>query len=255
MVRLNGVNNGRVLFILSGNVHTNGNVAALYLVVQRLANVMQQAGTLCLGDVHVKLCGQNAGKICHFQRMVQHILAIAGAVVQAAQQLYNIGVQAVQAHVHHCFFALALHGKLQLAAAFINRLLNARGVDAPIADQALQRHAGNFAAHRVKAGKRDGLGRVINDKVYAGGCFQRADVAALAANDAALHFVRRQGHHRHGGLAGMVGRAAGNGLANQLARHGFGLVLCLRFIRGNVHGLFVGKLLVQFRQKQLLGIL
>ena len=52
----------------------------------------------------------------------------------------------------------------------------------------------------------------------------------------------------------MVCRAAGNSLADQLARHCLGLVLCLCFICGNVHGLLVGKLLVQLRQKQLLGV-
>ena len=63
-------------------------MAALDLVVQRLADVMQQAGTAGLRDVHAELCGQDTGEIGHLQRVVQHVLAVAGAVAQAAQQLY-----------------------------------------------------------------------------------------------------------------------------------------------------------------------
>ena len=187
--------------------------------------------------------------------MVQHVLAVAGAVAQAAQQLYHIRVDAVDAYVHNSLFALALHGELQLAAAFFNGLLNAGRVDTAVADEFFQRHAGNLAAHRVKAGKRDGLGRIVNDKVNPRGCLQRADVAALPADDAAFHFVTGQRHHGYRGFAGMVGGTARHGLADELAGHCVALVLGLRLERGDVHCLFVGELLVQTVEQQLLCVL
>ena len=41
---------------------------------------------------------------------------------------------------------------------------------------------------------RDSRG-IVDDEVHARGGFQRADVAALAADDAALHFIAGQRHH------------------------------------------------------------
>ena len=55
---------------------------------------------------------------------------------------------------------------------------------------------GDLAADRVEAADEHRLGRVIDDQVDARGLLQGADVAALAADDAALHLVRRDGHDR-----------------------------------------------------------
>ena len=56
----------------------------------------------------------------------------------------------------------------------------------------------------------------VDDKIHAGGSFQRADVAALTADDTALHLVAGQGHHADGGLAAVVGSAAADGLTDDL---------------------------------------
>ena len=53
----------------------------------------------------------------------------------------------------------------------------------------------------------------------------------------------------------MVGRAAGNGLADHLAGHVVHHILQAGLIGGNAHGLFVGQLAVQAGQQQLLGVL
>ena len=255
MVGLDGMDDSRVLLVLAGDLHTDLDVAAFDLVVQRLADVVQKAGTAGLGHVHAHLGGQQAGEVGHFQRVVQHVLAKAGAEFQPAQQLHDVGVNAVQAHLHHRALAFPLHAQFQLAAAFLHRLLNAGGVDAAVGDEALQRHAGHLAAGLVEAGQGDGLGGVVDDEIHAGGGLQGADVAALTADDPALHVVVGQRHNAHGGLAGVVGGAAGDGLANQLPGHGVALVLEVGFVGGHAHGLFVGQVLVQTVQKQLLGVL
>ena len=53
-------------------------------------------------------------------------------------------------------------------------------------------HPGDLAADRVEAGEDHRLGRVVDDQVDAGRLLEGADVAALAADDPALHLVRRQ---------------------------------------------------------------
>ena len=88
MVGLYGMDDGRVFLILFGDVYADADMAALDLVVQRLADVMQQAGTAGLRDVHAELCGQDTGEIGHLQRVVQHVLAVRGAVAQTAQRAH-----------------------------------------------------------------------------------------------------------------------------------------------------------------------
>jgi hypothetical protein len=78
-------------------------------------------------------------------------------------------------------------------------------MDATVTDELEERHARHLAAHRVKAGEHDRLGRVIDDEVDAGGLLQRTDVAPLAADDAALHLLVGEADHGDGGLGGVIG--------------------------------------------------
>ena len=55
-----------------------------------------------------------------------------------------------------------------------------------------------------KPGEDDRLGRVVDDQVDAGRLLEGADVAALAADDPALHLVGRQVHDRDRVLGGVV---------------------------------------------------
>ena len=66
----------------------------------------------------------------------------------------------------------------------------------PSSDQLLQRQPADLAADRVEAGQQHGLGGVVDDQVDAGDRLEGADVAALAADDAALHVVAGQVQHR-----------------------------------------------------------
>ena len=56
-----------------------------------------------------------------------------------------------------------------------------------------------------KPAQHDGLGRVVDDQVDAGRLLEGPDVAALAADDPALHLVARQVDDGHGVLGGVVG--------------------------------------------------
>ena len=80
--------------------------------------------------------------------------------------------------------ALLLDDALDLATRLRHHLLDARRVDAPIQDELGQRVARDLAADGIEAGEDDSLWRVVDDEVYAGRAFQRADVAPLAPDDA-----------------------------------------------------------------------
>ena len=101
-------------------------------------------------------------------------------------------------------FAGLAHDEVDLGAGLGDDLLDAARVDAAVGDELGQGDPGDLAADRVEARQDDRLGRVVDDQVDAGGLLEGADVAALAADDPALHLVRRQVDDRHGVLGGVV---------------------------------------------------
>ena len=103
------------------------------------------------------------------------------------------GRHVVEAEVEDDLLALLVDLLGDLAGDLLDDFLDAGGMDAPVGDEALEGHPGDLAAHRVEAGDDDRLGRVVDDDVDAGEGLEGADVAALAADDAALHLVARAG--------------------------------------------------------------
>src|ERR1043165_5244633 len=88
---------------------------------------------------------------------------------------------------------------IDLLPHLLDELLDAGGVNAAVLHEALERDARDLAADRVEAGEDDRLGRVVDDEVDAGGQLERANVAPLAADDAALPVLARPadaGHRR-----------------------------------------------------------
>ena len=133
--------------------------------------------------------GHHAGDERHFDRMPQHVLAVAGAVVQAAEQVDDSLVEAADAGFLDGFFAESLDLRLDLLLRFGDDLLDPRRMDAAVGDELVERDFGDFAADGVERADDHDAGRVVDDDVDAGGLFERADVASFAADDAALHFV------------------------------------------------------------------
>ena len=78
----------------------------------------------------------------------------------------------------------------------------------PSCEQLLERQPRDLPAHAVEAGQHDRAGRVVDDEVDAGEGLEHADVAALAADDPALHVVGGELHDRDGRLGGVRRRQA-----------------------------------------------
>jgi len=89
-------------------------------------------------------------------------------------------------------------------------------MDAAVGDEPLQGHLGDLALERRKGGQDDGFRGVVDDEIDAGGGLDGPDVAALAADDAALHLLGRQGHGGDGLLGHEVAGIALDGQGQDL---------------------------------------
>ena len=81
---------------------------------------------------------------------------------------------------------------LELGLREVVHLLDPGRMDPAVLDQLLERRPRDLAAEAVEGREDDRLRRVVDDEVDAGQVLERADVAALAADDPALHVVRRE---------------------------------------------------------------
>ncbi len=175
--------------------------------------------------------------------------------MQLAEQAHKLRVQAGDAGLEGRLLTGGFHLLLDLLAAALHALLDAPGVDAAVGDELLEGHAGDLAAHGVEAGEHDGLGRVVHDEVNAGGLLEGADVAALAADDAALHVVARQRDHGDGALRGVVYRAALDGKRDDLVGLAVGFLLRLRYGLADELVRVLGDVLLDLREERVTGLL
>ena len=191
MVRRDDVHHVGGHAVALGDVRADLGVCSFDLVADRLADVVQQRAHL--RDMHVRphLGGEHGGDVRGLDGMSQLVLAVARAVLQPAEQLDDLRMKHLQADLDDGLLAGILDRLLDLAPGLLDFLLDARRVDAAILHQAADGDAGDLAPDRIERRDQDGLGRVVDDQVDARGLLDGADVASLAADDAALHFVGR----------------------------------------------------------------
>ena len=187
--------------------------------------------------------------------VLQNVLAIAGAVMETAQHLHQLGVKVADAALEHGALALGLDGGLHLTAGLLHHFLDMGGMDTAVSDQLFQCQPGDLPADRLEAGDGDGLRCIVDDEIHTGQRLDGTDVAALAADDAALHLVIGQGNHRDGGFGHMVGGAALNGQGQDLLGAGVGLLLELGLDLPHLHGRLMGDLLGKLVDEVVLGLL
>ena len=106
VVCLDGVDDVLLLPVLPAELHTQGHMGALHLMVHSLADIVQQ--TRPLGGLHVgaQLGGHQAGNVADLDGVLQNVLTVAGAVPQAAQHFLQLRVQAPDAGLQHGALAL-----------------------------------------------------------------------------------------------------------------------------------------------------
>jgi hypothetical protein len=120
---------------------------------------------------------------------------------------------------------------VQLRLRLVVHLLDPGRVDATVLDQLRQRDLRDLPPDAVERRQHHGPGRVVDDDVDPGQVLESPDVPPLAADDPALHVVRRQLDERDGGLGRVAGgdplERVGDEIACPPARFGLRLLLHL----------------------------
>ncbi len=105
-----------------------------------------------------------------------------------------------------------------------------------------------------KPGQHDRAGGVVDDEVDAGEVLERADVAALAADDPPLHVVGRQLHDRDGRLGRMAGGEALHAHREDVAHAPVGVALGLLLDLADQPRGVVAGLVLDLLEQHLLGL-
>ena len=136
VVRLDAVHDRLRLVHAPREVGADDRVRTLDLVVDRLAEVVEQAGALRELDVDAELGGHDAGEVADLERVLEHVLAVAGAVLQAAEGADELRVQPVDSAVEGRLLAGLVDGLADELLGLVEHLLDAGRVDAPVGDAA-----------------------------------------------------------------------------------------------------------------------
>jgi hypothetical protein len=121
-------------------------VRAFDLVADGLADVVQQRRAP--GRLHrrAQLGGNHPGQVGALDRVSEHVLAVARAVVEAAEQLGQLRMDLTCVRLERCLLADLGDVSVDLLLGLLVGLLDAGRVDAAVLDQALQRDPGDLAA-------------------------------------------------------------------------------------------------------------
>src|SRR3989441_6389851 len=180
-------------------------VRTLDLVVDGLADVVEQSRALHRLRVVASLGCEHPRDVRHLDGVAEHVLSVRGAEMQPPEQLHEVRMQSADADLVHSGLRGLLHDLVDLGPRLRDHLFDARRVDAPVDEQPLERALRDLAADRVETRDDDRLWRVVDDEVDAGERLEGADVPSLAADDPALHVVARQRHDRDAVLGRVLG--------------------------------------------------
>src|ERR1700761_1520032 len=213
----------------AGDLAPDQRVAGFNLVGQGLADVVQHRTALHQASVQAQFAGHHAGDVRRLDQVLEHVLPVAGAVAQPAEQAHQLGVHAGDPQLDQGVLTGPDAQLLDFGLAALVGFLDALGMDAAVQPQPFQGQPRDLPPDRVEAGQQDRLGRVVDDQVDPGDRLEGPDVPALAADDPALHLIARQVQHGHHRLAGLLGGDPLDGqrhhLAGALLALGPGLVL------------------------------
>src|SRR3954470_21257890 len=124
--------------------------------------------------------------------MLENVLAVTGPVLEPTEQFDELSRQAGHARLVGGRLTGLAHDQLDLRAGLGDDFLDAARVDAAILDELGQSDARDLSTHRIESAEEHRRRPVVDDQVDAGGLFEGANVASLAADDPALHLLRRE---------------------------------------------------------------
>ena len=206
-------------------------VRSFDLVVDGLADVMEEAAHLGGLDVGAELGGNDRGQPAGLHGVDEHVLTVAGAELEPPQELDYLRWQGRDAGVVDSLLPCLAHYEIDFGAGLGHDFLDAARVDAAICHELGEGQAGHFPADRVEGADDDRFRRVVDDQVHASSLFEGADVAAFATDDASLHLVVGQMDGGDGVLGGVVGGDALHRRDDDLASSLVGLFPSLALYR------------------------
>jgi hypothetical protein len=184
----------------------------------------------------------------------EDVLAVGGAEAQAPEHLGQLGIEALDVGLEDRLLPQLHDVGLELGLRLVVGLLDAGRVDAPVLQELLEGHAGDLPAHAVEGAEDDGVGRVVDDEVDAGEVLEGADVAALAADDAALHVVARELDDGDGRLGGVARRETLHRHGEDRADAALGVALGLLLDGAQDLDRLVAGLVLDLLEERLLGL-
>src|SRR5881628_22769 len=187
-------------------------------------------------------------------RVHEHVLRVAVAVLEHADQLDQLGMDAVHPDLEHGALTGLADRVVELLLCLAHHLLDPTRMNAPIGDEALERQARQLAPDGVVARDHDDLRRVIDDEVHPGRRLDGPDVSPLAADDAPLHVVAGERDDRDGALGDELPRQALDGDRDDLLGGAIGLLARLPLDLPDVPGRVVAGLILHLLDEGLLGL-
>ncbi len=111
---------------------------ALHLVVHRLADIVEEAAPPREFAIEAALLGDDLAHERDLDRVAEHILSVARAVLHLAHRLDDLGVHAPQIHFEGGILTSLDDLLVDLAPGFFDDFFDPRGVEAAVGDESLQ---------------------------------------------------------------------------------------------------------------------
>ena len=151
MVSLDSVDDRFAFLVLLCDINADGNVAALDLVVYGLADIMEKSCALCGVDVDAQLRCDETRDMADLDGVLKHVLAVAGAVLHAAEELDDLLIDTVDIGLEHGSLALRLDGGVDFLLSLGDHFLDAGGVDPAVGDELFKCQTRDLAADGIEA--------------------------------------------------------------------------------------------------------
>ena len=121
--------------MLAAQLRADLGVRALVLVIDGLADVVEQTGAARELDVGAELGGDEAREVADLDRVQQHVLRVRLAELQPAEVLHELGMHAVQAEIEDRLLAGLLADLVDFLLGLAHALFDARRMDAAVGDE------------------------------------------------------------------------------------------------------------------------
>src|SRR5450830_1927343 len=111
--------------------------------------------------------------------MREDVLAIAGAILQTANQARDFVGETSNANMIRGLLPFTENSLVHLVFCFLDELFDVRRVNAPVSNQPFQGNPRHFPSNRVERGQGDGFWRIIDQEVHASQGLESPDIPAF----------------------------------------------------------------------------